>query len=202
MRMIESSRAKLLSLAAVFAWLPITAFMLFATSGTFLVTNRPQKSDLIVVLAGETENRPLRGLELLRQNYAPRMMIDVPAGAKIYDENVLDVARKYVSELPERESILLCPIFGLSTKAETRDVENCLREQSVHALLLVTSDFHTRRAEMIFRRELVGYKIFVAASSNSREFGTPWWEHRQWAKTNLGEWLRLVWWELVERWTA
>ena len=99
--MIERIKAKLLPLVASFAWLPLLAFLLFATSGSFLVVNRPEKADLLVVLAGGTEK---------------------------------------------------------------------------------------------------GYTISVAASSNNREFGTAWWKHRQWAKNNLGEWLRLVRWELVERW--
>ena len=196
------TKAKLLPLLAPLVWLPMLAVLLFATSGSFLVVNRPEKADLIVVLAGETENRPGRGLELLRENYAPRMMINVPASDRIYDASLLDLARDYVSKLPERQSIFLCPIFGLSTKAETKDVLNCLRDQPVHNLLVVSSDFHTRRARMIFRRQLSGYNISMAASANAREFGAAWWTRRQWAKNNLGEWLRLLWWELIERWTS
>ena len=33
-----------------------------------------------------------------------------------------------------------------------------------------------------------------------REFGVRWWRHREWAKTNFYEWLRLAWWELIDRW--
>jgi hypothetical protein len=42
----------------------------------------------------------------------------------------------------------------LSTKAETRDVEGCLARENGGRVLIVTSDFHTRRALSIFRREL------------------------------------------------
>jgi uncharacterized SAM-binding protein YcdF (DUF218 family) len=179
----------------------LLAILLLATSGSFLVVNQPQKSDLIVVLAGETDKRAARGLALLRENYAPKMLLDVPALEKIYDENLIDVARNYVHTLPERPAIAICPIFGLSTKTETRDVLDCLHQQPVHSLLLVTSDYHSRRARMIFRQKLSGYKISVAAASDPQTFGVAWWKHRQWAKKNLDEWLRLVWWELVERWT-
>jgi uncharacterized SAM-binding protein YcdF (DUF218 family) len=65
---------------------------------------------------------------------------------------------------------------------------------------LVTSDYHTRRAISIFRHMVLGYGYSVAAAFDSREFGVRWWEHREWAKTNLGEWTKLVWWELVDRW--
>ena len=175
--------------------------LLLATSGSFLVVNQPEKSDLIVVLAGETDKRPARGLAFLREKYAPKMLLDVPALEKIYNQSLIDVARNYVRRLPESQSIVVCPIFGLSTKTETKDVFDCLHQLPVHSLLVVTSDYHSRRARMIFRRELSGFKISVATCSDPQTFGAAWWQHRQWAKKNLEEWLRLVWWELVERWT-
>jgi uncharacterized SAM-binding protein YcdF (DUF218 family) len=67
-------------------------------------------------------------------------------------------------------------------------------------VLIVTSEFHTRRALSIFRHELRGKSFSTAAARDDREFGTRWWQHRQWAKTCLYEWLRLVWWNLVDRW--
>ncbi|HEX7894686.1 MAG TPA: hypothetical protein VF447_10885, partial [Terriglobales bacterium] len=51
--------------------------LLFTTSGGFLIVNRPEKADLIVVLAGETDRRPARGLEMLAAGYAPRILVDV-----------------------------------------------------------------------------------------------------------------------------
>jgi hypothetical protein len=40
----------------------------------------------------------------------------------------------------------------------------------------------------------------VAAAYDPNEFGVQWWRHRQWAKVDFDEWLRLIWWELVDRW--
>jgi hypothetical protein len=40
----------------------------------------------------------------------------------------------------------------------------------------------------------------VAAARDDTQFGTRWWTDRQWAKTCLDEWLRLIWWNGVERW--
>lgn len=200
MRMNNRIPAPRVPLWMVIACPFVLVLLLLATSGSFLVVNQPEKSDVILVLAGETDKRAARGLALLRENYAPKMLLDVPALEKVYNQNLIDVARNYVRTLPERQSIAICPIFGLSTKTETKDVVDCLQPQPVHSLLLVTSDYHSRRARMIFRRELSGFKISVAASSDPQTFGAAWWKHRQWAKINLEEWLRLIWWELVERW--
>jgi len=64
----------------------------------------------------------------------------------------------------------------------------------------VTSDYHTRRALSVFRKEVPGYSYSVAAASDPVQFGARWWQHRQWAKNNTDEWMRLLWWELVDRW--
>jgi hypothetical protein len=172
---------------------------LVATSGRLLVVNQPRKSDVMVVLAGETERRPARGLELLDQGYAPRLILDVPAEAKIYDRNQAEIARAYVNALPHASSITVCPIYGQSTKDEAHDVARCLPGVSGRRVLLVTSDFHTRRALSIFSRELPA-DYSVAAVFDEREFGVQWWRHREWAKVNFEEWSKLIWWELIDRW--
>ncbi|MFZ0958844.1 MAG: ElyC/SanA/YdcF family protein [Candidatus Sulfotelmatobacter sp.] len=171
-----------------------------ARAGRFLVVDAPRPSDVIVVLAGETDRRPARALELLQQGYGKRVLIDVPAESNIYTFTQLDLARKYVQSLPEAAAVSVCPIVGLSTKAETQDVEKCLTRMNAGTVLIVTSEFHTRRALSIFRRELRGRTFSVAAAYDSAQFGTRWWTHRQWAKTVVDEWLRLLWWNVVDRW--
>jgi DUF218 domain len=174
--------------------------VLFTTSGEFLIINQPQHADTIVVLAGETDRRPALGLQLLQENYAPKMVLDVPANARLYQVNMLQLAHQYVHELPEAGRVSICPIYGLSTKAEAQDVMQCLKTLGVHRVLVVTSDYHTRRALSTFRHELLGMQISVAAATDQQQFGGSWWRHRQWAKLNFDEWLRLVWWEAVDRW--
>jgi uncharacterized SAM-binding protein YcdF (DUF218 family) len=181
------------------AFLSLLLFFL-ATSGSFLVISDPQPADVMVVLAGETDRRPSRALELFSQKYAPRIILDVPVGEKIYNATTMQLARDYVQQLPEKDSITLCPIAALSTKAETHDVAQCLKQSNVHDVLLVTSDYHSRRALSIFKHELPEYQFSVAGASEPLQFGARWWQHRQWAKLNIGEWIRFVWWEAVDRW--
>ena len=155
---------------------------------------------MIVVLAGETDTRPARALQLLDQGYAPRVLIDVPAAAKLYSFTELDLVKKYIEELPQAKSIGICPITGLSTRDESRDVAKCLANETGSRALIVTSDFYTRRSLSIFRHEVGGKTFSVAAARDSTQFGANWWGHRQWAKTCFDEWLRLAWWTAIERW--
>jgi hypothetical protein len=96
---------------ALFAVLSLLLALLLSTSGWFLIVNNPQHADVIVVLAGETDRRPSRALELLRAGYAPRLQLDVPAAAKIYDQQTIDIARTYVNGLADRQAITICPIL-------------------------------------------------------------------------------------------
>lgn len=187
---------KFLMAAIVFLLLLVLA----AQAGRVLVIDDPKPSDVILVLAGETDRRPARALELLHQGYGRRVLIDVPADAKIYEFSQLDLAQKYVAHLPDAASISLCPIYGLSTRDESHDAEKCLSSQVAQRVLIVTSDFHTRRALSIYRHEIRGQSFSIAASHDDRQFGTRWWSHRQWAKTFADEWLRTLWWNGVERW--
>jgi hypothetical protein len=174
--------------------------LLAVNAGRLLVVDAPQKSDVILVLAGETDHRPARALELLEQGFARAEVIDVPAATKIYDVTQVQLAEQYIQSLPQSSHIKVCPIVGLSTKEESHDAEKCLAGEEGNRVLIVTSDFHTRRALSVFRREVRDRSFSIAAAHDSTQFGTRWWMHRQWAKTCVDEWMRLVWWTFVDRW--
>jgi hypothetical protein len=180
--------------------LAVMLLVFAANAGRLLVVDAPQPSDVILVLAGETDHRPARAVQLLEQGYARRVVIDVPAEARMFGSSELQLAEKYAQSLPEASAIQICPIEGLSTRDESRDAEKCLSAESGRRVLIVTSEFHTRRALSIFRHELPGYSFSVSMAREEAEFGTRWWTHREWAKTCLGEWERLLWWTILERW--
>jgi hypothetical protein len=180
-------------LAALMAGLALKA-------GDFLIVDGPRPSDVILVLAGETDNRPRRALELLGQRYGQRIVLDVPTKAKLYEFTQIELAQNYIKDLPQARSVSICPIDGLSTKDESKDAQKCLERDLARSVLIVTSDFHTRRALDVFRREVPGYQYSVAAARDGEAFGSRWWIHRQWAKTFVDEWLRLIWWKAIDQW--
>ena len=176
------------------------ALWLAARAGGFLILDEPRPSDVILVLAGETDRRPERALQLLEQDYGKRIVLDVPANVKIYEFTQVQLAQNYVRDLSQGALVSVCPIQGLSTKDESMDAEACIAQAGGGSVLIVTSDFHTRRALSVFRREVPGHDYSIAAARSETQFGTQWWRHRQWAKTFVDEWLRLIWWKLVDQW--
>jgi vancomycin permeability regulator SanA len=174
------------------------AILAAAKAGSYLVLDSPQPSDAILVLAGETEKRPERALQLMAQGYGRSIVLDVAADTKIYEFTQLQLAEKYIHDSPHPAAMRVCPIAGLSTRDESRDAEKCLA--GMNRVLIVTSDFHTRRALSIFRKEIPTHEYSIAAARLESQFGAPWWSRRQWAKTCVDEWMRLLWWNLIDRW--
>jgi hypothetical protein len=184
------------------AWTLLIVFILVicAQAGSFLIIDRPRPSDVILVLAGETNRRPQRALQLLSQGYGRHIVLDVPIKSTIYEFTQVQLAQQYIHDLPQGASVSICAIEGLSTKAESKDAGKCLAGEKAKSVLIVTSDFHTRRALSIFRRELPQYTYSAAAARDDEQFGANWWQHRQWAKTFVDEWLRLLWWKCSDQW--
>ncbi len=116
----------------------IAMLVTFAVNaGKFLVIDAPEPSDVIVVLAGETDCRPARALQLMEQGYGRRELLDVPATARIYEFAQSELAQKYIQDLPGK-AIGVCLIEGLSTRDESRDVEKCLAQEDGSRVLIVT----------------------------------------------------------------
>jgi uncharacterized SAM-binding protein YcdF (DUF218 family) len=173
---------------------------LASQAARFLVVDQPEKSDAIVVLAGDTKVRPPRGLDLLRQGMAPRLFLDAEMRDVIYDQPLVEIVQRYVNGLAEATRVSVCPITGYSTIAEADDVSRCLQSLGPHRVLIVTSDYHTRRALMIFRHRLPQFQFSAAAARNPAQFGEAWWTNREWAKATFDEWTKMLWWEAVDRW--
>jgi uncharacterized SAM-binding protein YcdF (DUF218 family) len=178
----------------------VVGALLATQAARYLVVDHPEKSDAIVVLAGETSMRPARALELLRQGMAPRIFLDAEAGERVFDQTLTEIAQRYINGLPEASVISVCAIEGRSTGGETADVARCLQPLGAHRVLIVTSDYHSRRALAIFSHRLPQYQWSMATAHNPAAFGDAWWTNREWAKATFDEWTKLIWWEAVDRW--
>jgi len=150
------------------------------------------------VLAGDTfGHRILKGAELVRQGYAPRVFVSGSSG--FYGLNECDLAIPFAVKrgYPESDFVPL-PHAGRSTREEARWLLPELRRRGVRRLLLVTSDYHTRRAGRAFRAAGGDLSIVVVAAPDQFFAAGRWWKTREaWkrvasevAKT-LADWIGL-----------
>jgi uncharacterized SAM-binding protein YcdF (DUF218 family) len=182
----------------------LIAFAIFAGfAGRTLVSDHPEKSDVIVVLAGDSQDaRYRRGMELLRAGYGNHLFLDASSDSSYFGHTPAQYADAFLKQDAKEMAaqVSVCPFEEDSTDTETRFVARCLEPLHPASVLLVTSDWHTARARSVFMRRLPKYHWSAAAAADDRLFGTHWWSHREWAKTTFQEWLKVIWWNAIDRW--
>jgi uncharacterized SAM-binding protein YcdF (DUF218 family) len=183
----------------------IAAAIFAVASGPLLVSDHPQKSDAIVVLGGDRDDiRYNRAVELLRQGYGKVLLLDASADGHYFGKTEVQYAQSFLDGAPEdiRGRVQVCPYEADSTFEETESVVQCLKKVEARSALIVTSTYHTRRALSTFRKREPGYQWSATGAPDPYAWNPHWWKHREWAKTHLGEWERMIWWQLVDRWRA
>ena len=203
------SHPALFTVATVAVILAVVIGLGMEYAASFLRVNRPEHADVILVLGGGMDDsRYWRAVELVKAGYADKIVLDAEVGGQKYGKSNADLANEFV-ESTHANNTTVCPVYADSTYGETEDVARCLAPLQVSSVLIVTSDYHTRRAFSIFKARLPHYRWSIAdAFAPYEDGGSPrmpgdnWWKNRRWAKTILEEWQKLIWWELVERWKA
>lgn len=166
---------------------------LLEAAGGFLVAKEsPVKADVIVVLGGDSRGvRAGEGCELLKASYAPQLWIS--GNQNFFGLHESDAARDFVIARgckAEQVAALKLPVD--STRDEAEMIGRRLREQGAKTCLLVTSNYHTRRAGRIFRRVNPDLEFRVVAAPNDDFRVQEWWRHRHSQRIFLNEWLKTI----------
>jgi uncharacterized SAM-binding protein YcdF (DUF218 family) len=156
---------------------------------------------MVVLEGGAGSSRFEQALRLKRAGYAPRILVDADVTRDFYGKSEADLVLDFLQRA-RLEGVEVCPTVADSTFAEAADVERCLKGIGATSAIIVTSDFHTRRALSIFRKRLPQYEWSTAASSWPGNAAEQYWKHRWWAKSVLDEWEKYLWWQAVDRWRS
>ncbi len=77
-----------------------------------------------------------------------------------------------------------------STRAETEAIGKYLRGHGIHKILLVTSNYHTRRAAKLMRKANPRVETAVIPAPDPFFSSDGWWKSRNGARTFLYEWMK------------
>jgi uncharacterized SAM-binding protein YcdF (DUF218 family) len=161
--------------------------------GSFLVSaSAPQPADIVVVLAGDSYgNRILKGAEIVRAGYAPKVLVDGPEG--YFGEHESDPAIRFAVRKGYPEAWFIpFPMEAKSTTEEAAAVVAKLREWKMQRVDIVTSDYHTRRAVADFRKAGAGIEFHMVAAPDRYFSPRGWWKNREGRKIFAIEWLKTV----------
>lgn len=179
--------AALLAVALAF-YRPILAAM----GGYLVQAGPPQKADIVLVLAGDSfGNRILKAAELVQDGYAPKVLVSGPAGLYGYYE--CDLAIPFAVNHGYPESYFLhFRHSARSTRDEVAESVGELHRLGAKSVLLVTSDFHTRRAGKICRAAAPDVTWYVVAAPDHDFTPDGWWRSRDARKVFVIEWMKTV----------
>jgi uncharacterized SAM-binding protein YcdF (DUF218 family) len=84
------------------------------------------------------------------------------------------------------------PHQATSTREEAQVIISELRRLGAHSFLLVTSDYHTRRAGGYFRKLNDGLSMRVIAAPDENFRWNSWWRNREGQKVFYMEWSKTI----------
>ena len=172
-------------LALYFVRRPIFRFM----AESWVVEDPLDKADDLIVLSDDNfyADRATRAAELFREGKAPLV---VASGRRLRPN--AGIAELMEHDLVERgvpkDKILRFALDGDTTREEAEALAKLARTKKWHGAIVVTSNYHTRRARYVFRRVFPQAMEISVASARDGDFDPEsWWEKRKSTKVFMRE---------------
>jgi uncharacterized SAM-binding protein YcdF (DUF218 family) len=167
---------------------------------SWVVDEAMEHADAIIVLSDDNfyADRVTRAAELIREGKAP---VVVASGRRL--RPYAGIAELMQHDLIERgvpkEKIIAFPQDAENTKEEAQALLPLVTQKNWRSVIVVTSNYHTRRARYIFRRVFPQGIDLALVSARDGDFDPEqWWTKRKSFKELTREWAGMVvaWWEL------
>jgi uncharacterized SAM-binding protein YcdF (DUF218 family) len=155
--------------------------LLRLAGGFWVVDESPQPSDAIVMLSDDNYNgdRATRAAELFKAGWAPRVIASgryLRPYAGIVELETHDLEAHGVPE----NAVVPFAHHATDTREECIAIGQLISSRGWKRILLVTSNYHTRRSEYICSRAFPqGTALRVVAAPDSEYNPDNWWESRE-----------------------
>jgi DUF218 domain len=167
----------------------------------------PTHVDAAVVLQGSLTGERARlagAMSLLQQGIPNRLLLSVPResywGAPVPPMARDFLEKNYGPDAANRVDFCETGADVNSTEEEARALDHCVQQHGWHSIIVVTSNYHTRRAGMIWRKTIKqqdpSMHLWVYGVDDPEFQARGWWRKRLYAKTWLLEFTKLIWTEL------
>ena len=173
--------------------------------GRFLQNEDPlQHADAIFVLAGTQMERPLEGVDLYKEGWAPLVVLSPgrpePAERLVQSRGVRfpsysSMVRDAMVQLDVPASAIVAnPGSVDNTASEANLLRGMVIARQWHRVIIVTSKLHVRRAGFAFRRGLAGTGATPIMRASRYDPSDPahWWQKRADLRFTVSEWVKLI----------
>ncbi len=177
----------------------LARYPILRLAGNFWVVDEsPQASDAIVILSDDDYDavRASRAADLFKADWAPRI---VASGRNL--RPYASIAELMQHDLADRgvgaDAVVRLPNRARNTLEEAGAVSALLSSHGWKKIIVVTSNYHTRRARFIYEHMLApGTELRMVAAPDPAYDPNSWWRTREGLKTFLYESLGYI----VARW--
>jgi uncharacterized SAM-binding protein YcdF (DUF218 family) len=182
------------ALPASFALLAALAYPIWLRLlGSYLVRGQePFRAGIVVVLAGDDRgNRILKAAELVKRGYAPQILVSAPYCCYGHIESDMAIPFAVSHGYPAAWFVPF-PVQATSTAEEARAVISELDRRHIDRFLVVTSDYHTRRAAHIYGKLVDASRFRVVSARDWAFHPDDWWRNREGRKQAFYEWTKTI----------
>jgi len=162
------------------------------------VGERPTKADYVYVLGGDVNVRPLVAAAIYRAGLAKKVLVSHVDFEPGEDTGILGPQHQRICKVLKIRGVPAVDIILIGNRHRTTHDEAAtlaawLPNLSTNRVIVVTNDFHTRRARWIFGQvfqERAGAISFVSAPVDGFR-ADDWWQNQQGFTTIVGENVKL-----------
>jgi uncharacterized SAM-binding protein YcdF (DUF218 family) len=163
--------------------------LLQAYAGFFTVHTAHKGADAIVVLSGTVETRIPRAADLYRQGYGPRILLTEERPVNAFTEQIhcsnSQMAGALFELLQVKCEVTRVPSLkggATSTFDEAYDLRDWAQKHNYKRIIIVSDNFHTRRALYAFNKIFRGTGIAVEAAGAPNDC----FSENDWWKSDMG----------------
>ncbi len=170
------------------------SFVLSRAAEMLVKKDEMKPADVIVVLAGEQEERVHYGIKLLKEDWARKDRIIMAGGPLVWKYTWASLMKEQAQALGIPGNKILLADKSRSTEEDALYTKELLRKNGFKSIILVTSPYHSKRASLIFKRVLGSEFRIISAPADESWFSIDdWWMRRRDRSVVLSEFSKYIW---------
>lgn len=128
---------------------------------------------IVAVSGGDTDARTKEAIKLYKNQWASKLIFSGAAQDKTGPSNA--AAMKTIAmEAGVPESDILLDEYSANTKENAKNVKNLFADNGIKKIILVTSGYHQRRANLEFNRQASDVVIYNHPVASDKDWSSMW----------------------------
>ena len=191
LKCVKLSVLVLIFIALVFFGHP---FLLDKAGSLIYKKDTLKPADVIVILAGEDEERVEYGAHLFREKWAKKNRIIMAGGPAVWKYSWASLMKEHAEYIGIPGKDILLEDKSRTTEEDAKYTKEILSKYGYKSLILVTSPYHSKRAFIIFQKVMgKDIKVISAPVEHSWFKFEDWWKRKRDRSMVLSEFSKFLW---------